>query len=85
MKIKIFFLTIFLLTINTNCSKPTVDEDDIGIIILNGSIILENDVIELRIINQSGRVVENSNLSGIYTVVITYVDGSVTDRKIFVN
>ncbi|MGY6649048.1 collagen-binding domain-containing protein [Wenyingzhuangia sp. IMCC45574] len=67
-----------------DCSSPVAPVVIEELDVVGGSIVVPADVIAIKIFKQSGRVVANANLQGVYFVMTTDVDGVVRVQKIFV-
>ncbi|WP_010134665.1 thrombospondin type 3 repeat-containing protein, partial [Ochrovirga pacifica] len=72
-------------------AEPELDDEEIEDIkdnnsleIVDGKIVVDSDVVKLKIYKRSGRVVENENLQGLYFVMIIDENGKLKVHKILI-
>ncbi|MGY6649049.1 thrombospondin type 3 repeat-containing protein [Wenyingzhuangia sp. IMCC45574] len=71
-------------TSSEDCSKPVGLIVEEQLVVVGGEIEVPADVVEMKIFTQSGRVVANMNLLGLYYVKLVDVNGEVSVDKIVV-
>ncbi|WP_010134664.1 SdrD B-like domain-containing protein [Ochrovirga pacifica] len=72
-------------TTEDDCSAPAVPVVVNELQVVGGSIVMPADAIEMKLYTQGGRVVANTNLTGVYFVMTISANGEVRVQKIIVN